>query len=71
MATPCLSVGNGEPLRILEQEGDFKNTPTSSGSAALSLLTRTKEMSDPTAIEELCFLKKADSGQHFYPQPTF
>lgn len=38
VAAQCLSVGNGEPLRGLEQESDFKNTPTPTGSAALSLL---------------------------------
>lgn len=38
VAAQCLSVGNGEPPCGLEQESDFKNTPTPTGSAALSLL---------------------------------
>lgn len=37
-AARCLSVGNGELPCGLEQESDFKNPPTPTGSTALSLL---------------------------------
>lgn len=59
MAVQRLSIGNGEPLRHLEQDSDLKNTSTS-GSAARGLLRRTKEFLTQQELR-VFFLKKSDS----------
>lgn len=58
VAAQCLSVGNGGPPCSLEQESDFKNTPTPTGSAALSLLRVNQK--ERLIQQELrsCFKKK-------------